>query len=105
MANKKTKEYYDFFDLVNEVDEKLGFEQRDAHKHFGGEYKDFWHYQMDHCFGGEVRNDSMLCLNISLKEFPIKDKDDWRYKIQAVYQELFSNIANENGDIEVWLSW
>ena len=105
MVEKKTKEYYDFFDLVKAVDEKLGFDQRDAHKHFGGEYKDFWHYQMDHCFGGNVSNDTLQFLSVSMDDFPIKDKEDWRYKIQLVYNDLFSKIADDCGDIQVWLSW
>ena len=31
---KQTLEYYDFFDFVKKVDEKLGFDQRDCGKYF-----------------------------------------------------------------------
>jgi len=45
MIKKKIKEYYDFSDLVKEVNEKLGIDQRKAGKYFHpdtGNFKE-WH--------------------------------------------------------------
>lgn len=151
MVSKYTKEAYNFLEMRDAVDKKLGFKQRSAHEFFDKEgvsfsqwhknkgypdidpegkekhsstlwfkdyqldidtgtvkenvFMDFWHYQMNNCFLREIRNDSFNTLNISLEEFPIKDKNDWRYKIQKVYNELFSSIADEEGYVEIWLSW
>ena len=102
------KEAYDFFEMSKKVDEVLNFKQRDAHHHFGGEYKDFWHWQLENYFS-EMRNDSFQTLNVSLDENYIgtiaNDPDDWRYKIQKVYNELFTEYADKEGNIDVWVSW
>ena len=103
MAKKKIKEYYEFFDLVEEVDNKLGYDQRDADKHFGGDYKDYWHYQLDNLFTSEVSNDSMNSLYIGL-DMEGFDAGNWKYQIQKVYNELFADIADEDGYVEVWIS-
>ena len=64
---------------------------------------DFWHWQMDNCFGDEVRNDSFNSLYVGLDEIEMLE-EDWQLVIQKVYHELFFDIS-DNGWIDVRMCW
>ncbi len=65
-------------------------------------YMDFWHWQLESCFLNDVRNDNYNKLYVGLDEFR---GADWQLKIQKTWNKLFKNIANEEGYIDVWISW
>ena len=151
LPEKKSKSFYDFYELTELVDKELGFDQRDAGKHFypdtysfdkwhnvkgypetdsDGKHKrssqiwfaeyqaeiasgkikdtpycDFWHWQMDACFGSEISNDSMNSLYVGDDEDEIYQvANDWQMKIQKVYKKLFYDISDD-GWIDVEISW
>jgi len=150
MAEKKTMEYYLFYDLNDEVEKSLGFDIRDCGKHFYPDttsfdqwhkdkgypetdsegkhmnssqiwfaefkrdiakgkikkvpYLDFWHWQMDHCFGTEVRNDTYNTLYVGMDEDYIGEMEPWQSGIQQKFHDLFYHLSDE-GWINVYISW
>lgn len=102
---KYTLEYYYFFDLVEEVEKKLGYDQREVHEHLGGEYKDFWHWQIDSCFSPNMCNDSHTSLYVGLDfECEKYAPNEWQRDIQKVYHDLFYHLSDE-GYLNVYISW
>jgi hypothetical protein len=146
---KVKKEFYDFLEMCEIINKKLGFNQRGCGKFFHPEtidfgewcdskgygeidsegrkrgvsqlwfaewkqdvsnglykdvpYLDFWHWQLDNAVNRDFRNDSFGYVNISLEL--TKDAEDWQKYIQKVWYETFKEIADEDGYIDIWISW
>lgn len=66
-------------------------------------YYDFWHWQTENCFLDPVSNGSYSRLNIS--KDVADDAESWQKDIQKYWNQEFSDIADENGFIFVYLSW
>lgn len=141
-----TETFYDFIEMKNKIDDILGYDQRDAGKHFypdsgsmieyhkmkghdvnsndpeynakihtmytdavsSGEWKekpymDFWHWQLDHCMNHGFSNDSYSSFTISMD--CAKDAEDWQKEIQQVWHDTFKHLADEDGTIQIWVSW
>lgn len=107
-----TLEYYDFIEMTKIVKDKLGFDTRNCGKHFHPNdkkppYMDFWHWQLDNCFGVNVQNDShnRLYVGMDQNEWGFSKKtEQWQLVIQKVWMDLFYEISN-NGWINVYISW
>lgn len=67
-------------------------------------YLDFWHFQLDNCFLDPdlIRNGTSVHLYVGK---PFGDWMEWQIEIQNAWNELFGSLADENGYVEVWLSW
>lgn len=148
-VSTREKKFYDFIEMCNEIDGILGFDQRDAGKHYHpdsgdfyewcdskgyGEkdpegkyrgssqiwfaehqeecrdgkwfrtpYMDFWHWQLDNCVGHDFSNDSYstVCVHPDCAS----DAEEWQKEIQQVWWETYKDIADENGYIDIWVSW
>lgn len=76
---------------------------RDAQKAYYEEhpYQDFWHFQLE-LFDG-FSNDSYQTLN--LKYQLSRCKEAWQLEIAQMWQNEFGAFADEEGDIELWVSW
>jgi hypothetical protein len=66
-------------------------------------YLDFWHWQLDNCFMGEVSNDSNAMLSIHPNK--AYKSEHWQLEIQNTWYEMFKHIADSDGDINVFVSW
>lgn len=66
-------------------------------------YLDFWHFQLGYMFEGEVRNDSHQRLFVGYADQNVEET--WIWDIQKVWKDLFGHLADENGYVDVWLSW
>jgi len=102
MIKKKRKEYYDFSDLVKEVNEKLGIDQREAGKYFHpdtGNFKE-WHKEKgypDIDPDGKIPDHSQIwfkeygkdCQNGKWKDTPYLDF--WHFQIDNLFMYDVSN--------------
>lgn len=146
---KITKTFYNFIDMHDLINKKLGFNQRNAGKHFFPEtgdfndwcnsknypekdpenkfrsssslwwaefqqdikngiwkdtpYLDFWHFQIENCVNDDFRNDSYGFVDISLE--CVEEAEEWQKEIQKVWYETFKNYADEDGIIDIRISW
>lgn len=66
-------------------------------------YLDFWHWQIDNCVHENFRNDSFSKVSISMDL--AKDAENWQKDIQKIWYETFKHLADEHGDIDIWVSW
>ena len=66
-------------------------------------YMDFWHWQMDNCIGDDFSNDSYSTINIHPNI--AKNAEDWQKEIQQVWYDTFKDIANEDGEVPIWVCW
>lgn len=106
MIKAQTLTYYDFFEMQDLVEEKIGHDLRDLGKYFHPEassppYMDFWHWQVDHGFFDKLQNDSICQLYIGVDEF----EESWQLEIQKIWYELFKDVADEYDIIWVWVCW
>ena len=148
----QTMIYYDFMDMIKIIDNKLGYNQRNAGKHFNPDsmeydewrklqsiskifdtnnmhipesfnlyqkfknlvengkikrtpYCDFWHWQLDNMFVTNFSNDSYTILNLKLSEYTITKMKVWQLEIFRIWKETFKHISNDDGKINVWVSW
>ncbi len=108
----RTLEYYEFFEMTKLDNDILGFKTRDCGKHFhpnkeNPPYMDFWHWQVDNCFGNNVQNDShnRLYIGLDQNEWSFSTETlQWQLIIQKAWMDLFYSIS-ENGWINVYMSW
>ncbi len=106
---------YDFIDMTREVEKVLGFDQRSAHTHYHkkGEYldqsyMDFYHWQLDHTLSHDFCNDSYstIYVGMDLDVYIEADKiEPWHVEIQQVWNDLYKDIADEGGHVNIWVSW
>ena len=67
-------------------------------------YMDFWHWQIDHCVDERTfRNDVFSSFSISME--CAEDAEDWQKEIQQVWHDTFKHLADDEGDINIWVSW
>ena len=102
MIKKHTKDYYNFYDLVDEVDKKIGFDQRDAGKHFHpdtGKFED-WHKEKgypDIDPEGKIVSHSQIWFteyNKDCKDGKWKDTpylDFWHFQLEKLFINEVSN--------------
>lgn len=105
MMEKRTLEFFVWFDIQKEICKEMGIEEqyfRDYHKLVGGEYKDLW-YEWMRYFQDNVSNDIILSNNSEYwetKESKIKwvkrDNKEWLVPfVNAVYN-VFDDYKIEN---------
>jgi len=66
-------------------------------------YMDFWHWQLKNCVNEDFKNDSYGYVSINPE--CAKNAKSWQKEIQQVWYETFKDIADENGHINIWISW
>jgi len=66
-------------------------------------YMDFWHWQLDNCMNNGFCNDSYGYVNISM--WCADEAEDWQKEIQQVWHDTFKDIADEEGIVEIQISW
>lgn len=66
-------------------------------------YLDFWHWQLENCMNDGFHNDSCGYVIISME--CAEEAEDWQKEIQQVWHDTFIDIADEDGCVEVWISW
>lgn len=103
---KHKKEYYDYNECRDYLQEKYGYDERDYLGMFTGktvndnvEYQDFWHWVCDNY---EIHNGCCITFDMEL----LKEKDiyikPWQKEILKHYLEEF---ADENGKVELYVWW
>lgn len=101
---KQILEYYDFFELQKIVNDSLGYDQSSRanalkQNNENDRYLDFFDWQDDYCFMSEFVNDSFNKLYVGLDlEQPV---EKWIMEIQQKYNELFEEIADEEGYVKI----
>jgi hypothetical protein len=66
-------------------------------------YCDFWHWMLDNCFNNNVfRNDTNQRLYLGNE---VDFDHDWQRVIYKVWQDTYKHLADEDGFIDVFVSW
>ena len=93
-------EYSDYFEMVNIVETKYGFEVRDYHKfkNLENEYFDYWHFLLDNYFDGCVENAHLTSIN--WKEVYDVAEEEWQKEITDCFLKEFGDH-----DYDILISW
>lgn len=66
-------------------------------------YCDFWHWQLDNVFMGDITNGCYINLSVSLDGWD--NIEPWQLEIQWKWNELFGHLADGDGWIFVCVGW
>ena len=103
MVKKRAIECYDFSELTEEVEKKLG---RDIHNYAGKKYtgkpddspyQNFWHELLDYC-GNEISNGVVRSFNF--EDMAEQMPEPWQKEIARAYAEVAGP-----GDHDVSIVW
>ena len=96
----KTMTYLDYNDCAYWIQQEYDVIIRNG----GRDGEDYWLWLLDHTWG--IRNGSFFTLSVG-KWIEDEDGDvpEWVKKISRLFLEEFGEHANEDGDIEFWVSW
>lgn len=68
-------------------------------------YMDFWHWQLKNCVDESFRNDSYSKFSISMDYCCDDETQPWQREIMQVWHDTFKHLADEDGSINIWVSW
>ena len=101
---KKTKEYYDYYECCRYLEKKYEYQERDYLGKFKNgkcddniEYLDFWHWVIDHY---EIHNGCFITFCEDAMDYT--EEEEW---IKTIYGYYIEEFADENGDLEMYVSW
>lgn len=103
---KKSKEYYDYRECRDFIENKFGYKTRDYlnkyNKSFNEEindvkFLDFWSWIVKNY---EISNGCFICFSREFLEE--SDIEDWQARI---YNDFLDEFADENGEVEFYVWW
>lgn len=65
-------------------------------------YCDFWHFQLDNCVPDDFRNDSYSRVYVGMG---LNFEYEWQRVIQQKWNELFKDLADDSGWVDIEVSW
>lgn len=74
-------------------------------KWFDTPYLNFWHWQIERCLPDNFCNDSFSEIYVGIDGYLFNEATKWQMDIQKVWNELFSDIANDYGYVKIKVSW
>ena len=84
-------------------DKNFAKERYDSSEYERTPYLDFWHWQLDNCCSDSFANDSYSSFSINPEL--AEDEQEWIKNIQNMWYETFKDIADEDGNIDIWVCW
>jgi hypothetical protein len=109
---KRTREYWDYYEIILYIEEKYEINTRNYAGKFATAdfqdkpYLDFWHWILEND-GSEVHNGSFFSLQIQQNrcDWDEESYPSWVREILALIDKEFGGDVDENGYLEMWVEW
>lgn len=108
---KKTKSYYKYNECRDYLQKKYGYQERDYAGKFKNRgtkdvelnedllYQDFWHWVIKHY---QVCNGCFITFSREYLEEDAEESEDW---VLEIYKHYIDEFADEDGMLEMYVSW
>ncbi len=108
---KKKKEYYDYLEVRDYLQDKYGYDERDYAGKYAkkkgietpeGEptpYLDFWHWVVDNY---DIHNGCYITFSSDRLEEICEEKNGW---IKEIYKRYIDEFADKNGELLMYVWW